>query len=134
MPHQKHACMNNACSHICLLSSNYSYSCACPENMRLHVDKHTCQINEKESQMILGIGKHLVSIPYQTFGRHFNSFADDLDRTIDRMEFNSANGEIFISNDQSKKIFTVDMKKKNMFELVTDHIFSIQSMAYGEFN
>lgn len=102
--------------------------------MELLADKHTCQESEKSYNIILGIGRHLVSIPYQTFGRHVNSFADDLDRNIDLMVFNSANGEVFIANDQTKKILSVDMKNHNMFELVTDHIFSIQAMAYGEFD
>lgn len=132
MPHQKHACIENSCSHICLLSSNFTYTCACPENMELLTDKHTCQLSQKSYQIIMGIGKNLVSIPYQTFGRHVNTFADDLGLDIDQLEFNSVSGEVFVANDQTKKILKVDMENRNVFELVNDHVFSVQSLAYGK--
>lgn len=74
----------------------------------------------------------MVAVPYQTFGRFTNSNADDLDRNIDHMEFNSINGEVFIADNKAGKILVADMKKRQLFDVITDHVFSVQSMAFGE--
>ena len=132
LPHQKHACMESSCSHLCLLAFNSSYTCACPENMELLPDRHTCQPNKKPYKVILGIGRHMIVVPYQTFGRYTNSYADDLDHNIDLMEFNSINGEVYIANNKARKILVVDIKKREIFDVVSDHILSIKSMAYGK--
>jgi hypothetical protein len=132
MPNQTHACINHGCSHICLLSANRSYKCACPENMDMLPDKHTCHPSGKNYNIILGVGRHIVSIPQKTFGRHETSFADDTEMNVDRMAYNSINGELFFVDNKAKKIMTADMRRKNVFDLVSDHIFYVSSMAYGE--
>lgn len=43
LPQSNHSCMNHSCSHICFLAKNNTYSCACPADMLLDVDKHTCK-------------------------------------------------------------------------------------------
>jgi hypothetical protein len=35
-------CQNAACSDICLLAPNKTYTCACGENKIPSLDKHTC--------------------------------------------------------------------------------------------
>lgn len=134
MPHQSHACKENECSHLCLLASNASYTCACPENMELQPDKHTCLYIEKIYHIILGNTNYLTSVPQQIFGAHRNSFAEDVGHVINRMEFNSQNGEVIIADNQAQKIFTVDMSNQHVFDLVTDHVASVMSMSYGEFD
>lgn len=42
-------CSNNngGCSHLCVLSSGGTYSCLCPDNLRLDHDKRTCVSRSK---------------------------------------------------------------------------------------
>lgn len=134
LPHQTHACMQSSCSHLCLLSSNSSYTCACPENMELLPDRHTCHANKKTYQIILGIGHHMMSVPYLTFGRFTNSNADDVDKYIDTMVFNSINGEIFFADNKEGKILVADIKNRKVFEVINYHVFNVPSMAYGRSN
>lgn len=131
MPQQKHACMNSECSHICLLSSNSSYTCACPDTMALLPDKHTCFSTGKEYNIILGIGKYIVSIPHQTFGRHLSSFAENVGHNIDRLEFNSLNGQVFVAENTQRKIVTVDMERRITNDVVSSHVFNVASMGFG---
>lgn len=132
MPQQKHACMNNECSHMCLLSSNSTYTCACPETMALLPDKHTCFLTGKQYNIILGIGKYIVSIPHQTFGRHMSSFAENVGHNIDRLEFNSLNGEVFVAENTQRKIVTVDMERRVTNDVVSSHVFNVASMGFGK--
>ncbi|XP_050540895.1 low-density lipoprotein receptor-related protein 1 [Daktulosphaira vitifoliae] len=37
---------NGNCSHLCLLSINFTYKCDCPHVMQLSKDNHTCIVNE----------------------------------------------------------------------------------------
>lgn len=132
MPHQNHACKDSPCSHICLLASNSSYKCACPENMELEPDMHTCSQVAKTYNIILSIDTHLVSITQQTFGAHRHSYAEDIETTVNRMEFNSQNGEVFVAVDRGQKILTVDLVNQKVHDLVTDHVVGVMSMGYGE--
>lgn len=131
MPRQKHACIDNACSHICLLGANNSYTCECPENMILQADMHKCTPNQKSYSLIISIGSNLVAIPQQTFGRFVDSVAETMDHWIDHMEFNSLTGELFVAENESRKIIAVDTMNKNTFDLIKDHIFSVKSLAFG---
>jgi hypothetical protein len=98
--------------------------------MELMPDKHTCHPVAKQFKIILGIANNIVSVPYQTFGGHESSFADEVHQSIDRMVFNSLNGEVFVALNLEGKILTVDLKNFKMFDLVTDHISHVQSMAF----
>uniref|UniRef100_A0A4W5Q8K7 LDL receptor related protein 1 n=1 Tax=Hucho hucho TaxID=62062 RepID=A0A4W5Q8K7_9TELE len=52
-PQAPNPCANadgqSPCSHLCLISYNQTFSCACPHLMKLQADKHTC----KESRQFL---------------------------------------------------------------------------------
>jgi hypothetical protein len=131
MPPQNHACKNSRCSHICLLAANKAFTCACPENMELE-DKYTCQPSHKSQEIILGIGNYIVAVPHQTFGRHVSSEAEQVENNIDRLEFNSLNGQFFVADSNLGKIKMVDIVEKKEFDLVNQHILSVKSMAFGE--
>lgn len=100
--------------------------------MILLPDKHNCRASEKTYNIILGQGKYIVSVPHQTFGRHVNTIAEDVAQKVDRLAFNSINGEIFIADNQVKKIMTVDTKNNNVFDTIDDHIMSVISLDFGE--
>jgi hypothetical protein len=48
------------------------------------------------------------------------------------MEFNSLTGEIFVAENEARRIVSVDTINKNTFDLVKDHIFSVKSMGFGK--
>lgn len=132
MPKQNHACMINDCSHICLLAPNSTYSCACPENMELNSDKHTCHDSEKKNSIILGVGNHYVSIPHQTFGRHRNTIAEHFGRKIDLLAYNSLTGGIFFTDHTEKKLYMLDRKREEMIPIVDKFINHVDSIAFGK--
>lgn len=82
----------------------------------------------------MGIGKTIVTIPQKSFGRHTNSFADDLLDRIDEMEFNSLTGQVFATQNDGKQIVLVDIEKRKAKELLSDFIGKVSSMAFGEFS
>lgn len=131
MPRQKHACMNTKCSHICLLAPKQSFTCACPENMEL-VNDYTCRLGGKAQSIILGVQNYIVAVPRQTFGRHVSSDAEQVENLVDKLAFNSLNGQIFFADSRLRKIKTFDMKTKLELDLVNQHILSIRSMAFGK--
>jgi hypothetical protein len=88
--------------------------------------------NQKSYNLIIGIGSNLVAIPHQTFGRFVDSIAETMDHWIDQMEFNSLTGEIFVAENEARRIVSVDTMNKNTFGLVKDHIFSVKSMGFGK--
>lgn len=131
MPALNHACQNSSCSHICLLASNKSFTCACPENMELE-NRYTCKFTKQPENIILGIGSYVVAVPQQTLGRHIPSNARQIENNVDQLEFNSLTGELFVADNKFGRIKTVDMVTGNESILVDQHIMSVRSMAFGE--
>ena len=132
MPIQNHACSQKKCSHICLLGPNRSFKCACPENMELFND-FSCEQSKKTENIILGVGKNIVAVPHQTFGRHLTSDAHEVGILVDVMVFNSITGEIFIAESKFGRIISVNIKNQTESILVDQHILSVKEMAFGTF-
>lgn len=128
--HITHACSENPCSHICLLSSNKTYSCACPTEMELE-GKHKCRRSAKAYKIIMGIGPFIFESVYQSFGRHEKNEAKKNQLWFDRMEFDTLTGRIFYADNYEHKICYLDIDK-NSFDLVTDHILQVTSLTFGK--
>lgn len=131
MPSQKHACVDTKCSHICLLAPEKSFTCACPENMEL-IGGSNCQLSKKPHFVILGVGKFIVSVLHQTFGRHVTSEAYQVENEIDCLEFNSHNGQFLIAHSKLGRIKAFDMENKVEKDLVNQHVMSVTSMGFGK--
>lgn len=128
MPQIKHACVDHECSHICLLSSNNSYTCACPIDMVLD-DKHTCIHNKKSFNIIIGMGIFLTEKPFQAFGRGVEQKPIALSHYIDRMEYNSLTGAIFYADNHNHKISVIDPQGDTHL-LVEDKRLIVSSMSF----
>lgn len=101
--------------------------------MDLLPDQRNCHANEKTYNILLGIGQNLVSIPYQTFGRHADTFGENTGVSIGQLAFNSKDSEVFVATAGASIIYMVDyLNNRNLLELVSKFIFSVTSMAYGE--
>ncbi|XP_055587745.1 putative vitellogenin receptor [Uranotaenia lowii] len=129
-PKGDHPCLGNFCSHMCLLASNNSYSCACPYGMALKPDKHSCRETIKRQFLMLGIGNYLVKLDMQQFGRHEITNGDAYSFYISKMAFNSITGEIFVADNFQKVIFVVDPKTKKTRQLISDNLGTVTSMSF----
>ncbi|XP_053677992.1 putative vitellogenin receptor [Anopheles nili] len=129
-PRIKHPCLNHTCSHLCLLTSNASYTCACPQGMDLHQDKHTCLDVAKRQNLLLGIGNYLVSLKHHPFGRHETGKGEALQITISRMAFNVLTGEVFIADNIEKAIYTVELDSLRTKQIIRSDIGMITALAF----
>ncbi|XP_050075140.1 putative vitellogenin receptor [Anopheles maculipalpis] len=129
-PKVSHACVNHTCSHLCLLTSNATYACACPQGMELHRDKHSCVNVAKRQDILLGIGHYLVTLKHHLFGRHETGRGEQLFPTISKMAFNSLNGEVFIADNVQHAIFTLELASLRTRRIVSDGIGMITALAF----
>uniref|UniRef100_A0A182JZY0 EGF-like domain-containing protein n=1 Tax=Anopheles christyi TaxID=43041 RepID=A0A182JZY0_9DIPT len=130
-PKVSHACQNHTCTHLCLLTSNATYACACPQGMELSRDKHTCTNVAKRQDILLGIGHYLVSLKHHPFGRHATGRGEPLPlSTISRMAFNSLTGEVFIADNGRRAIYTVELGTLRTQRLVRSGIGMITALAF----
>lgn len=97
------------------------------------VNNQTCKFIQEPANIILGIYNYIVSVPHQTFGAHVDSIGEKLESSVDQIAFNSLNGEFFIADNNLRKIKTFSMKSKVEKDLITQHILSVKSMAFGKF-
>lgn len=132
MPPKRHACINNRCSHICLLSKEDTYTCACPTNMILKPNNLECVISSQAYNLIFGIENYLVSTPHNVFGRHAQQTAQPLSKiTAHKIAYNSAKGSVFVADNDRKIIVEYDFIDKMSTELVSKDISHVTAMSFG---
>ncbi|XP_052872576.1 putative vitellogenin receptor [Anopheles cruzii] len=129
-PKTSHPCLNHTCSHLCLLTSNTSYTCACPYGMVIQRDAQTCQYTTKRQTLLLGVGNYLVSLKHHSFGRHEAAKGEPLQLTISCLAFNSLTGEVLIADNVQKAIFAVNMERWSSRKVVSSGIGRISAMAF----
>lgn len=133
MPSKNHACKDNPCSHICLLSAKNAYTCACPVNMNLAANFHDCAMNPQAFTLISGLGNQIISTPHQAFGRHDTKVTAKLEKfNVDRIEYNTEKKTIFIADNNYRVIVEFDLVSKETVELVSTDILHVTSMSYGK--
>ncbi|XP_049533845.1 putative vitellogenin receptor [Anopheles darlingi] len=128
-PKSNHPCLNHTCSHLCLLTSNATYACACPSGMVLQPNRHTCQETAKRQSLLLGIGSYLLSLKHHPFGRHEEGKGVPLSINISRLAFNSLTGEVLVADNVQRAIYAVNLETKATRALVTTHIGSVSALA-----
>lgn len=124
-------CKGNECSHMCLLKSNVSFTCACPTGMELSIDQKTCKEHIKQQSILLAIGSIIMTIKHQSFGSHELSSAKSLEFNVDRMAYNSLNGNVFMADNGKKIIFSVNVTSTVTTILVSTGLENISAMAFG---
>uniref|UniRef100_A0A182PBK9 EGF-like domain-containing protein n=1 Tax=Anopheles epiroticus TaxID=199890 RepID=A0A182PBK9_9DIPT len=129
-PKVNHACQNHTCTHLCLLTSNATYACACPQGMELHTDKHTCVNVAKRQDILLGIGHYLVRLKHHPFGRHETGRGEPLPVTISRLAYNSRTGQAFVADNGRRAIFAVELDTHRTQRVVHGGIGSVSALAF----
>lgn len=132
-PVMVNSCHDNPCSHLCLLNMNHSYTCECPKNLVLSVDKHKCRPTRKQKTVLMGSGNQLSTLNHRSFGRHTDDKGKTFKFRIDKMAFNPETGDIFVADNQRKAIFLVNLKDNLTKEIIKDNIGKISAMTYGEY-
>ncbi|XP_055711051.1 putative vitellogenin receptor isoform X2 [Phlebotomus papatasi] len=129
-PSEHHPCYGNSCSHLCLLSTNQTFTCACPTGMVLSRNRKTCIDALGKHYLLLGVGNYLVTLEHQEFGRHSIGVGDDINVIISEIAFNCLTGEVIVASNIEKKIYTVDFHTKETKELIKSGIGNISSLAF----
>lgn len=130
----RNPCHDSGCSHLCLLNVNASYTCDCPKYMELTVDKHKCRSTGKQKLILMGIGNRLVTFEHQSFGRHEEGEGQTIKYKINKMAYNSINGDVIAVDNQQKVIFLVNLEKYVVKDLITEHIGNVTGLSFGKFN
>lgn len=66
-------------------------------------------------------------------GRHGKLAAYHVDEHVDKLVFNSLNGELFVADNNLGAIFTLNLESTITTKLISDHIGFISDLAFGGF-
>lgn len=131
-PTANNPCYDNQCSHLCLLNLNNSYTCECPPNFELSVNKHKCRPTRKQKTVLMGIGNQMHRLDKRSFGRHKDDKGKTFKFRIDKMALNSATGDVFVADNLKKAIFQVNPKDSITKEIIKDNIGVVSAMTFGK--
>lgn len=131
-PNVENPCLDSRCSHLCLLNVNNSYTCDCPKMMELSRDQHTCRSMRKQKEILMGIGNRLLKLNHQTFGQNVEDNGIFYEFRIDKMEFNSITGDIYVVDNQLKAIFEVNLKRNTTKEIIKGNIGYVADLIFGK--
>lgn len=129
----KNPCSNNKCSHLCLLSSNETYSCECPAGMVMNADKISCTPVAKKESIYIGMRNYLITMEHEKFGRHQIEKAKVLPMYIHKMTYNLLNGHVFIADNIAKIIYDYELTQELTIELVKKNVGEVTSLAFGNY-
>lgn len=137
-PHMEHfvpnKCEDNDCSHLCLLNMNASYTCACPEDMKMNNDRHTCKSLDKPKKILVGIDDRLIIFKHRSFGRHDDADEKYVNFQIDQMAYNSIQGDIIVADNRDGVLYQVDARNFKSHRMITDSVGNITALSYGRFS
>ncbi|KAM3955951.1 putative vitellogenin receptor yl [Aphomia sociella] len=102
-------CLTNNCSHMCLITSNTTYACACPDGMKLN--KTICHRIENYTplSLVIGSGSVMTRVEYDTLGSaetHTTHF--DIG-WVQAMAYDSSRDILYLYDGQRKIISNIDM-------------------------
>nr|WJN66573.1 vitellogenin receptor [Grapholitha molesta]WKE35499.1 vitellogenin receptor [Grapholitha molesta] len=118
-------CGVHLCSHLCLLKSNTSYSCACPAGMILNGSVCYNEPNYRPQYLIVGSGTTFTRIRYDTLGNP-ESHATNLDiGRVQAMAYDSKRDTLYIYDGMRKYIVKIEMTD---FTLGVTHVFAYNGL------
>lgn len=130
----KNPCAGHECSHLCLLSANYTYSCACPHDSELGADQRTCKKTKKDLLLAIGMMDRILIQPHNEFGRQDKGNGHILPIFVSEMAYNSLTGEIFVADNVQGAIYAYDVdadsEEKMLRKLLSD-LGNVTALAFG---
>ncbi|XP_063388118.1 low-density lipoprotein receptor-related protein 1-like [Cydia fagiglandana] len=118
-------CAHHKCSHLCLLTSNSTHSCACPSGMKLNGTVCYNEPNYRPQYLVVGAGASFTRVRYDTLGNpeaHATNF--DIGR-VQAMAYDSRRDALYIYDGMRKCIVKIDMAD---FTLGITHVFAFNGL------
>lgn len=125
-------CRDHQCTHICMLNANESYTCACPVDMTLRSDRHSCERIGKPEKMLLGIDDRLLMFEHRAFGRHDDAVERFVSFHVDKLAYNSIQGDAIVADNRDGVIYQVDVRDFRSHKVVASNVGNVTALAYGE--
>ncbi|XP_067000750.2 vitellogenin receptor [Anabrus simplex] len=130
-PKMENPCSQSECSNICLLAPNATYTCACPEDGELGVDKHTCTETKKKQVIIMAAGHTILQVQHQGLGRqHYSSASLKLVYKIGAITYNNLKGMLMISDIGQKRLFTFHLETARLKPLPVSVTGTIEGLDF----
>ncbi|XP_055910424.1 putative vitellogenin receptor [Eupeodes corollae] len=131
-PKVNHPCKDSRCSHLCLLASNNTATCGCPDGMSLAIDRTRCTKTMKKQKLFVGMKNIILEMEHTTFGRHKIIEEYTLPLFIHQMAYNTVNGTLLIADTIQKIIAEYDTVSKELRTLIRGNMGNITGMAFDQ--
>ncbi|KAI8432542.1 hypothetical protein MSG28_013539 [Choristoneura fumiferana] len=118
-------CDGHNCSHLCLLSTNKTFTCACPAGMLLNGSTCYNVQNFRPQYLVVGGGASFTRIEYDTLGNpetHATNF--NIGR-VQAMAYDSRRDTLYVYDALRKSIDSINMTE---FTLGTTRIFAYEGL------
>ncbi|XP_048001083.1 putative vitellogenin receptor [Leguminivora glycinivorella] len=122
---ESNPCAHHTCSHLCLLTSNATYSCGCPAGMKLNGTVCYNEPNYRPQYLIVGAGSSFTRFRYDTLGNpeaHAATF--DIGR-VQSMAYDNRRDILYIYDGMRKCIVKIEMAD---FTLGVTHVFAFSGL------
>lgn len=113
---------------------NNTYSCECPKHMELEDDHHTCKPSNKQSTLLLGIGRRFIRFEHQSFGRHSDGKGETIDFNIHKIAYNSITNDAIGVDNTAKVIFKFNLASRMVKSIITNNLGTVTALTFGEFH
>ncbi|XP_059055987.1 putative vitellogenin receptor [Achroia grisella] len=109
MKRNTNPCHNNNCSHLCLVTSNVTYTCACPEGMQLNQSTCHNMANYRPMQLIVGSGSIFTRVYYDSLGSAETHAAHFDIGWVQAMAYDNLRDTLYLYDGQRKIISHINM-------------------------
>nr|QYY47504.1 vitellogenin receptor-2 [Pardosa pseudoannulata] len=125
-------CRSNNCSHMCLISPQTGYRCACPQGFRLSSGDKLCIMKENSDSLFWSEGSTVYHIRPESVGSHSVTelplFLNSV--IIKGISYDTKSKSLFISDVKTPAIHAVNLTSLQIRELVKNHITSPASLSF----
>lgn len=126
-------CKEHQCSHMCLPkpignSSNYEYSCVCPQEMTLGMDGRTCNSNTT-SALVVAVNNNMYKLNPHKLGNYHFELIGELPGQVGSIAPDLATGNLFIASN-SDTIVHYHVEKKQRRTVSNSHHISHVTYDY----
>ncbi|UXI21207.1 Nose resistant to fluoxetine protein 6 [Sarcoptes scabiei] len=116
-------CRNHPCSHLCLIKTNNSFSCYCPDHTYLDNDQRTCVSKQGHSFLIVSTGFKLFKYFPDSITNPFEQISLKIAFSIHDLAYNHHREELYLYDQFKDRIVMVDLKKglSNHLKVLIDY-------------
>lgn len=124
-------CMNNECSHMCLMSPVSGFKCACPNGFYLEKDGKTCIRDENTESLFISEGNCVYHRQPKAVGSAtITELCISQIGDISKVSYDSNMKYLFIADIKVPGIYAVNMSSLAVRTLVSNHIGYPKDLAF----